>query len=42
MFALSGFGVSGPVSLDNVAPNLILIAPNGGEIWQAGTVQNIV
>jgi hypothetical protein len=40
--ALSGFGLSGPVSLDNVPPTLVLISPNGGEIWPAGSTHNIL
>lgn len=41
-FALEGFGVFGPVSLDSVDPDLVLIAPNGGEIWRAGSSQNVL
>jgi len=39
---LTGFGVSGPVSLDNVAPNLNLISPIGGESWPAGSTHPIL
>ena len=39
--SLTGFGVTGPVSLDNVDPSLILVSPNGGESWPAGSGQNI-
>ena len=40
-FALAGFGVFGPVSLDTVNPALSLTAPNGGESWRAGSTKNI-
>lgn len=40
-FGLTGFGVSGPVSLDNVSPSVSLVAPNGGESWPAGSSQLI-
>lgn len=40
-FALEGFGVFGPVALDTVDPNLVLHAPNGGEIWRAGSTYDL-
>ncbi|MBW6513417.1 MAG: hypothetical protein K0B87_01525 [Candidatus Syntrophosphaera sp.] len=40
--ALSGYGVSGDVSLDTVNPNLALIAPVGGEHWYMGDTNAIL
>lgn len=41
-FALTGSGVSEAVVLDNVDPELGLVAPNGGENWAPETVQTII
>lgn len=40
-FAIEGYGVFGPVSVDTVNPSLLLHAPNGGEIWRGGNTYNL-
>lgn len=40
--ALTGFGISGPVTLDNVPPNLALIAPAAGASWHIDCLHEIM
>lgn len=41
-WCVSGWGISAPGSLDTQNPTLSLIAPNGGEIYTAGSTQDIL
>jgi hypothetical protein len=38
----TGYGVSGPATLDMVDPELLLLSPVGGEAWFGGSTQNIL